>query len=142
MQTPNQTRQRNAAVAATEKAASAGVSNQITSHPFVAILGVLIGALSSVFTGRLLGIGLADVQGAIGASSDAMSWVSTSFNAANMFIGPLTVFLGGLFGPRRVLLWASVVFMFSEFLSPFVAHNIGALVAMQFIAGLSAHITR
>ncbi len=117
---------------------SAAPSNQITSHPFVAIIGVLLGALVSVFTGRLLSIGLADVQGAIGASSDDMSWVSTSFNAANMFIGPLTVFLGGLFGPRRVLLWASVIFMSSEFLSPFVAHNIGALITIQCVAGLAA----
>src|SRR5271156_3256872 len=112
--------------------------SQITIHPFVAVIGVLMGALTSVFTGRLLSIGLPDVQGAIGASSDAMSWVSTSFNAANMFIGPLTVFLGGLYGPRRILHWASVVFILSEFLSPFVAHNVAALAAMQFIAGLAA----
>ncbi len=130
MQTPNTN-------IATTQTKSSAVS-QITSHPFLAILGVLMGALISVFTGRLLSIGLADVQGAIGASSDAMSWVSTSFNAANMFIGPLTVFLGGLLGPRRVLLWASVIFMLSEFLSPFVAHNIVALIIMQLIAGLAA----
>jgi MFS transporter, DHA2 family, multidrug resistance protein len=67
-----------------------------------------------------------------------MSWVSTSYNAALMFIGPLIVFLGGLFGPRRILLWASAVFMLSEFLCPFVAQNVGALMILQFIAGLSA----
>jgi DHA2 family multidrug resistance protein len=111
---------------------------QLTVHPHLAILGVLLGALTSVFTGRLLSIGSADVQGAIGASSDAMSWVSTSFNAANMFIGPLVVFLGGLYGARRILLWSSAVFMLSEFLCPFVAHNIGALIILQAIAGLSA----
>src|ERR1700735_4720525 len=92
---------------------SSGVSH-ITSHPLLAVLGVLMGALTSIFTGRLLSIGLADIQGAIGASSDAMSWVSTSYNAASMFIGPLTVFLGGLYGPRRILYWASVIFMLSE----------------------------
>jgi len=112
--------------------------NQLTTHPLLAVLGVLIGALTSVFTGRLLSVGLADVQGAIGASSDAMTWVSTAYNAANMFIGPLIVFLGALLGARRILLWASVVFMLSEFLSPFVADNVGALIILQFIAGLSA----
>jgi len=91
-----------------------------------------------VFTGRLLSVGLADIQGAIGADSDAMTWVATAYNAAGMFIGPLTVFLGGLFGPRRVFLWASAVFMLSEFLSPLVAHNVGALIILQIIAGLSA----
>jgi DHA2 family multidrug resistance protein len=67
-----------------------------------------------------------------------MSWVPTSYNAANMFIGPLIVYIGGLLGPRRILLWASAVFMLAEFLSPLVAHNIGALIILQFIAGLAA----
>ncbi len=113
-------------------------TNQLTPHPPAAILGVLLGALISVFTGRLLSIALPDLQGALGASSDAMSWVSTSYNAANMFVGPLTVFLGGLLGPRRILLWASAVFMLAEFLSPFIAHNPGALIILQFIAGIAA----
>src|SRR5262249_36984920 len=97
-----------------------------------------LGALTSIFTGRLLSIGIADVQGAIGASSDDMSWVITLFNAGGMFMGPLTVFLGGIFGARRVLLSVSVLFMISEFLSPFVAHNIGALLFWQFVAGVCA----
>jgi len=110
----------------------------ITLHPVLAIFGVLFGALASVLTGQLLSVGLADVQGAIGASSDDMSWVATSFNVATMFIGPLTVFLGALFGPRRILLWASCVFMLAEFLSPLVAHSVGALMVAQFVAGLAA----
>ena len=104
----------------------------------MAIVGVLLGALVAVFTGRLLSIGLADVQGALGATADDMSWVSTAFNAGSMFMGPLSVFLGGIFGARRVLLWASVFFMLSEFLSPLVAHNIGTLLILQFIAGVCA----
>ena len=118
--------------------ATATDPNQLTTHPLLAILGVLLGALISVFTGRLLSIGLPDLQGAVGASSDAISWVSTSYNAANMFVGPLVVFLGGLLGPRRILLWASAVFMLAEFLSPFIAHNVGALIILQFIAGIAA----
>jgi MFS transporter, DHA2 family, multidrug resistance protein len=110
----------------------------ITLHPVLAILGVLFGALTSIFTGALLSNGLADIQGAIGASSDDMSWVATCYNGAQMFIGPLTVMLGGLFGPRRILLWASCIFMLSEFLSPFVAGNIGALMVAQVVAGLAA----
>lgn len=117
---------------------SSPVSGQISTHPLLAILGILLGALTSIFTGRLLAIGLPDVQGAIGASADSISWLSTSYNAASMFMGPLVVFLGGIFGTRRILLWASAVFMLAEFMSPFVAQNMGALIILQFIAGLSA----
>ncbi len=121
-----------------QELASATAANQLTTNPYLAILGVLLGALISVFTGRILSIGLPDLQGALGASSDAMSWVSTSYNAANMFVGPLIVFIGGLVGPRRILLWASAVFMLAEFLSPFIAQNVGALIILQFIAGVAA----
>jgi DHA2 family multidrug resistance protein len=110
----------------------------ITLHPVLAIFGVLCGALTSVLTGQLLSVGLADVQGAIGAGSDEMSWVSTCFNTATMFIGPLTVMFGALFGPRRILLWASAIFMLAEFMSPLVAHNVGALMVAQTVAGLAA----
>src|SRR5271167_4278104 len=98
MQTPHTI----AGIAEAQTKSTASAVSQITTHPLLAVLGVLLGALTSVFTGRLLSVGLADVQGAIGASADAMSWVSTSYNAALMFMGPLTVFLGALFGPRRV----------------------------------------
>jgi len=121
-----------------QDSAKAPAANQLTTHPFLAILGVLLGALISVFTGRLLSIAMPDLQGAVGAGSDAISWVSTAYNAANMFVGPLVVFIGGLLGPRRILLWASAVFMMAEFLSPFVAHNVGALIILQFIAGIAA----
>ncbi|MDR3617587.1 MAG: MFS transporter [Candidatus Obscuribacterales bacterium] len=116
---------------------SAAVS-QITTHPALAIIGVLLGALTSVFTGRLLSIGLADVQGAIGASSDYMTYITTAFNAANMFIGPLTVFMGAILGARRVLLWASAIFILAEFLSPFATHNPLVFLVLQTIAGLAA----
>jgi DHA2 family multidrug resistance protein len=117
---------------------SPSAASQITTHPFFAVSGVLLGALTSVFTGRLLSIGLPDVQGAIGASSDYMSCVTTAFNAANMFIGPMTVFMGAILGARRVLLWASAIFILAEFLSPFVAHNPLAFLVLQAIAGLAA----
>jgi DHA2 family multidrug resistance protein len=112
--------------------------SEVTASPAFAVAGVLLGALTSVFTGRLLSIGAPDLQGAIGASSDYMSWLSTAYNAANMFIGPITVFLNPLFGARKVLLVASVIFMLAEFLSPFAGHHPILLILLQVIAGLAA----
>ena len=121
-----------------ESAENKAKKSEVTTHPIYAVVGVLLGALVSVFTGRLLSIGSPDIQGALGVSSDYMTWVSTAFNAANMFIGPLTVFLGGILGARRVLLWAGTIFMLAEFLSPILGHNQIAFLALQAIAGLAA----
>ena len=71
------------------------------------------------FTGRLLSVGLADLRGAWHLGVDDASWLSTSFNAAMMFIGPFSVYLGGVLGPRRVLLVCRALFTLISVLLPF-----------------------
>jgi len=38
------------------------------------------------------------------------AWIGSAFDAGLMFIGPFTVYLGGLMGPRRILLTAAALF--------------------------------
>jgi DHA2 family multidrug resistance protein len=69
-------------------------------------------------TGRLISIGLADLRGAFHLGVDEASWIGTSFNAALMFIGPFSVYLGGLLGIRRVLLACASLFTLFSVLLP------------------------
>jgi hypothetical protein len=77
---------------------------KLTTHPYVGIAGVLLGAMIATCTGRLMNVGLADIRGTLHLGVDEASWINTSFNASMMFIGPFSVYLGGLLGPRRELL--------------------------------------
>ena len=54
-----------------------------------------------------MSIGLADLEGAQHLSKDQGAWLAAVFNAGQMFIGPMTVYLGALMGPRKVLLVAA-----------------------------------
>ena len=72
----------------------------------VGIIGVLIGAHLVTLTGRMLSLGLADLKGHLGISYDDGAWLDSAYNASIMFIGPFSVYIGGLLGPRRVLLFA------------------------------------
>ena len=74
----------------------------LTIHPYLGVAGVLFGAMIATCTGRLMSVGLADIRGALRLGVDEASWINTSFNASMMFIGPFSVYLGGLLGPRRV----------------------------------------
>jgi DHA2 family multidrug resistance protein len=87
-------------------------------------------------TGRLLSVGLADLRGALHLGVDAGSWLSTSYNAAMMFIGPFSVYLGGVLGARRVLLVCGVLFTLISVLLPF-ASNLPILLALLVLAGLT-----
>ena len=109
----------------------------VTTHPLLGVAGVLLGALIATCTGRLMSVGLADIRGALHLGIDEGSWINTSFNASMMFIGPFSVYLGGLLGPRRVLLTCAWIFTAVSFLIPF-CHSLEMVIALLIIAGLSS----
>lgn len=109
----------------------------LTTHPLLGVAGVLLGALIATCTGRLTNVGLADIRGALHLGVDEASWINTSFNASMMFIGPFSVYLGGLLGARRVLLACAWIFTAVSFLIPF-CHSLGAVIPLLILAGLSA----
>jgi DHA2 family multidrug resistance protein len=108
-----------------------------TYHPAFGIAGVLLGAALATFLGRLLTVGIADLRGALHLDFDAASWIGTSYNMGLMFIGPFSVYLGGLLGPRRVLLTCAGLFSIFCLLMPFAAH-FSLLITLLVLAGLTA----
>jgi MFS transporter, DHA2 family, multidrug resistance protein len=109
----------------------------VTTHPLLGVAGVLLGALIATCTGRLMSVGLADIRGALHLGVDEGSWLNTTFNASMMFIGPFSVYLGGLLGPRRVLLACAWIFTVVSFLIP-LCHSLPVVIALLIIGGLSA----
>jgi DHA2 family multidrug resistance protein len=109
----------------------------ITTRPIIGVFGVLFGALIATCTGRLLSVGLADLRGALHLGVDEASWLGTAFNAALMFIGPFSVYLGGLLGARRVLLACAGIFTVVSLLLPF-ALSLPVILTLLVVAGLTA----
>ena len=120
------------------KPASPPTSSAVmTAHPLLGVLGVLLGASIATCTGRLISVGLTDLRGALHLGVDEASWISTAFNAAMMFIGPFSVYLGGLLGARRVLLACAGIFTVVCIALPF-ASTFSVLLALLVLAGLTA----
>ena len=111
-------------------------ASALTTHPFVGIVGVFLGAGIATLNARLLSVGLPDLRGAMGFGVDEASWIPTALNAATMFIGPFSVFLGTLFGPRRVLLPAAAIFIVASVLLPF-SPNLSTMLILEVVAGLT-----
>jgi DHA2 family multidrug resistance protein len=118
-------------------AAGAATPRVISTHPLLGVLGVLFGAMIATCTGRLISVGLSDLRGALHLGVDEASWIGTVFNAALMFIGPFSVYLGGLLGARRVLLACASVFTLISLLLPF-ASSLPVILALLVLAGLTA----
>jgi len=109
----------------------------LSKSPLLGILGVIIGAGTVTLTGRMITLGLADLKGHLGIGFDAGAWIGTSYNMALMFIGPFTVYLGGLMGPRRILFFAATAFTGICTLVPFI-HNYSLLLVAIVLAGLTS----
>lgn len=119
------------------RAAAGAIPSEVSTRPLIGILGVVLGAGLVTLAGRMLGLGLADLKGHVGISFDNGAWLDSAYNAPLMFIGPFTVYLGGLLGPRRILLFAAGIFTFACVFLPLI-HSYSLLVVVLIIAGLTS----
>ena len=119
------------------KGLAGAVPAELSKSPLLGILGVIMGAGIVSLMGRMLTLGLADLKGHLGIGFDDGAWISSAYNVALMFIGPFTVYLGALIGPRRILMVAAAVFTVACAFLPFI-HNYSLLIAALVLAGLSS----
>jgi DHA2 family multidrug resistance protein len=118
-------------------AMAAALPADLSHSPVLGILGVVLGAGIVTMAGRLLSLGLADLKGNVGISFDDGAWIGSTFNIALMFIGPFTVYLGAVLGPRRILLVSASVFALVSAFLPLV-HDFSLLILLLAISGLTS----
>jgi DHA2 family multidrug resistance protein len=119
------------------KALAGSLPAELSQTPLLGILGVVLGAGIVTLTGRMLTLGTADLKGSLGISFDDGAWIGSAYNVALMFIGPFTVYFGGLLGARRVLLIAATLFTLLCALLPLI-HSYNLLLTALVLAGLTS----
>jgi MFS transporter, DHA2 family, multidrug resistance protein len=119
------------------RTAAAAIPAEVSTRPLLGILGVVTGAGLVTLAGRMLSLGLADLKGHVGIGFDNGAWLDSAYNASLMFIGPFSVYLGGLLGPRRILLFAAGVFTLTSICLPLI-HSYTLLIAALIVAGLTS----
>jgi DHA2 family multidrug resistance protein len=117
--------------------AAAAMPSEISKTPLLGILGVITGAGVVTLTGRMISLGLADLKGGLGFGFDDGAWISSAYNIALMFVGPLTVYVGALLGPRRVLFFSATSFALICLFAPFI-HSYSLLIVAMVLAGLTS----
>src|SRR5271167_520363 len=119
------------------QAIAGAVPSDLSKAPLLGIQGVIMGAGIVTLTGRMISLGLADLKGHLGISFDDGAWLSSAYNVALMFIGPFTVYLGALLGPRRILFAAATSFTVICAFLPLI-HNYSLLITALVLAGLTS----
>lgn len=96
---------------------------------------VMLVTVMQVLDTSITNVALPHMQGSFAASIDEMSWVLTSYLAANAVVIPASGWLTAVFGRRRFYLICTVTFTAASFLSG-IAPNLEFLVAMRVLQGL------
>src|SRR5258708_14376465 len=119
------------------RAVGAAVPAEVSAQPLLGLLGVVMGAGVVTLTSRMISLGMPDFRGLHGFGYDESAWIGSAFDAGLMFIGPFTVYLGGLMGPRRILLTAAALFTVLLIFLPF-AHRHNLVIALVLLSGLTS----
>jgi MFS transporter, DHA2 family, multidrug resistance protein len=96
---------------------------------------VMVVAFMQILDTSVTNVVLPHLQGSLSAGLDEVSWVITSYLAANAVVIPATPWLAGLFGRKRFFLICSVLFVVSSFLSG-VAPDLTTLIGARIFQGL------
>src|SRR5216110_1486156 len=98
-------------------------------------LSVMMVTVMQVLDTSVTNVALPHMQGSMSAGIEEMSWVITSFLAANAIVIPATGWLSARFGRRRFFLICTILFTVSSFLTA-VAHTSEHTLAMRIPQGL------
>jgi DHA2 family multidrug resistance protein len=101
----------------------------------VVTVAVMLVATMQILDTTVTNVALPQMQGSLSASVDEITWVFTSFLAANAVVLPATGWLSALLGRRRFFFASTLVFMVSSFLAA-IAPSLPVLVGARVLQGI------
>ncbi|MDF5828397.1 DHA2 family efflux MFS transporter permease subunit [Pseudomonas aeruginosa] len=108
--------------------------DKVSLRAWVAVTGGLFGCFMAGMNVHVTSAALPEIEGALGATFEEGSWISTAYLVAEISMIPLTAWLVEVFSLRRVMLLGSLVFLLSS-LSCALAPNLSTLILIRVIQG-------
>src|SRR5262247_284583 len=93
-------------------------------NPWLIAVAVMFGTFMEVLDTTVVNVSLPHIAGSLSVTSEEATWALTSYLVANAIILPITGWLAGFFGRKRLLLLAVVGFTVSSVLCG-LAPNLG-----------------
>ena len=80
-------------------------------NKWLVTVSVSFGTLMGAIDASIVNVALPHLRGAVGATLEEITWISTGFAIATVLVMPLTAFLGRLYGQKRVYMASLVLFL-------------------------------
>lgn len=103
---------------------------------WIAVMSAMLGAFMAVLDIQITNSSLKDIQGALSATLEEGSWISTSYLVAEIVMIPLTAWLVQLLSARRLAVWVSIGFLISSLLCSF-AWNLESMIVFRALQGFT-----
>ncbi|NIF26883.1 multidrug efflux MFS transporter [Pantoea sp. Tr-811] len=107
-----------------------------TRRDWIAVMSVMLGAFMAVLDIQITNSSLKDIQGALSATLEEGSWISTSYLVAEIIMIPLTAWLVQLLSARRLAVWVSGGFLLSSLLCS-MAWNLESMILFRALQGFT-----
>ncbi|WP_445181363.1 MDR family MFS transporter [Pseudomonas sp. McL0111] len=100
------------------------------------MMSVMLGAFMAVLDIQITNSSLKDIQGALSATLEEGSWISTSYLVAEIIMIPLTAWLVQLLSARRLAVWVSLGFLVSSLLCS-MAWSLESMIIFRAMQGFT-----
>jgi len=103
-------------------------------NPWLIAIAVMSSTFMEVLDTTIVNVSLPHIAGNLSASTDEATWTLTSYLVANAIILPMTGWLAGRFGRKRLLMLAVTGFTIASFLCG-LAPSLGFLIFFRIVHG-------
>jgi len=103
-------------------------------NPWIVATAVMFATFMEVLDTTVVNVSLPHIAGSLSVSVDEAAWALTSYLVANAVILPMTGWLAGRFGRKRVLMTAVFGFTAASFLCG-LAPTLGTLIVFRVLQG-------
>src|SRR4029078_7266963 len=108
------------------------MTEQRPVNPWIVAIAVIFATFMEVLDTAVVNVSLPHIASTMSATIEEATWALTSYLVANAIILPMTGWLAGVFGRKRLLMWSTMGFTAASLLCG-LAPNLASLVIFRII---------
>ena len=112
------------------------ISERVSARTWIAVAAGMLGAFMAVLDIQITNSSLKDILGALSATQEEGSWVSTAYLVAEIIVIPLTALLTRTFGMRAYMMGTTSLFLIFSTLCGF-SWNLGSMIVFRMLQGFT-----
>jgi MFS transporter, DHA2 family, multidrug resistance protein len=123
-----------AAAAQAQAGAQADFLEAVHAYRWIILLGLITAAIMEVLDTTIINVALPQMAGNLGATTQEIAWVATSYILSNVVVLPMTAFFTERFGRKNYLTFSILLFIGASFLCG-TASTLGQIVIWRLLQG-------